>query len=62
MQIQHNQPAMDNAIGNSGSVIACRALSKRYGSVFLSSLPPSPVVREMVEIKNFFGMLEENQN
>mgnify|MGYP001812867023 FL=1 len=44
------------------SVLDARLFSKRYGSVFLKSLPPSPVVREMVEIKNFFGMLEENQN
>jgi ATP-dependent DNA helicase DinG len=44
------------------SVLDARLFSKRYGSVFLNSLPPSPVVREMVEIKNFFGMLEENQS
>ena len=42
------------------SVLDARLFSKRYGSVFLRSLPPSPVVRDMVEIKNFFGMLEEN--
>ena len=44
------------------SVLDARLFSKRYGSVFLNSLPPSPVVRDMVEIKNFFGMLEENQS
>jgi ATP-dependent DNA helicase DinG len=44
------------------SVLDARLFSKRYGSLFLRSLPPSPVVREMVEIQNFFGMLEENDN
>jgi len=44
------------------SVLDARLFSKRYGSVFLESLPPSPVVRDMVEIKNFFGMLEENHS
>ena len=44
------------------SVLDARLFSKRYGSLFLRSLPPSPVVRDMVEIKNFFGMLEENEN
>jgi ATP-dependent DNA helicase DinG len=44
------------------SVLDARLFSKRYGSVFLNSLPPSPVVRDMVEIKNFFGMLEENHS
>ena len=44
------------------SVLDARLFSKRYGSVFLNSLPPSPVVRDMVEIKNFFGMLEENRS
>ncbi|MBT8353451.1 MAG: ATP-dependent DNA helicase [Desulfofustis sp.] len=44
------------------SVLDARLFTKRYGSVFLNSLPPSPVVRDMVEIKNFFGMLEENHS
>ena len=44
------------------SVLDARLFTKRYGSVFLKSLPPSPMVRDMVEIKNFFGMLEENHN
>ena len=44
------------------SVLDARLYSKRYGSQFLRSLPPSPVVRDMVEIKNFFGMLDENDN
>lgn len=41
------------------SVLDSRLFSKRYGSVFLKSLPPSPVVRDMVEIQNFFGMLDD---
>jgi len=41
------------------AVLDSRLFSKRYGSVFLKSLPPSPVVRDMVEIQDFFGMLEK---
>lgn len=40
------------------SVLDSRLFSKRYGRMFLKSLPPSPVVRDMVEIQDFFGMLE----
>lgn len=42
------------------SILDSRLFTKRYGKLFLRSLPPSPVVRDMVEIKDFFGMLEEN--
>ena len=41
------------------SVLDARLYSKRYGRMFLKSLPPSPVVRDMVEIQDFFGMLME---
>ncbi len=44
------------------SVLDSRLFTKRYGKLFLRSLPPSPVVREMVEIQDFFGMLEEHDN
>jgi ATP-dependent DNA helicase DinG len=44
------------------SVLDSRLFSKRYGTLFLKSLPPSPMVRDMVEIQDFFGMLEEDEN
>ena len=44
------------------SLLDARLGSKRYGSLFLKSLPPSPMVRDMVEIQDFFGMLEEDEN
>ena len=51
--------------GSDGGLIAVldsRLFSKRYGKLFLNSLPPSPIVRVMVDIQNFFGMLEETDN
>ncbi len=50
---------MRNA-GDAGliSVLDTRLFSKRYGRVFLKSLPPSPVVRDMSEIQAFFTALE----
>jgi len=44
------------------SVLDSRLFSKRYGKLFLRSLPPSPVVRDMVEIQDFFGVLETNND
>ena len=44
------------------SVLDARLFSKRYGKLFLKSLPPSPLVRDMVEIQDFFGMLEQDEN
>jgi ATP-dependent DNA helicase DinG len=44
------------------SVLDVRLFSKRYGSLFLKSLPPSPLVRDMVEIQDFFGMLEQDED
>lgn len=41
------------------SILDARLFSKRYGRMFLKSLPPSPIVRDMVEIQDFFGMLME---
>jgi len=43
------------------SVLDARLFTKRYGKMFLKSLPPSPVVRDMVEIQDFFGMLQEQE-
>lgn len=44
------------------SVLDSRLFTKRYGRMFLKSLPPSPVVRDMVEIQDFFGMLIEKES
>jgi ATP-dependent DNA helicase DinG len=54
---------MRNA-GDAGliSVLDTRLFSKRYGRVFLKSLPPSPVVRDMNEVHNFFAKLESTNS
>jgi len=44
------------------SVLDARLFSKRYGKLFLKSLPPSPLIRDMVEIQDFFGMLEQDED
>jgi len=44
------------------SVLDARLFSKRYGKLFLKSLPPSPLIRDMVEIQDFFGMLEQDDD
>ena len=36
------------------AIMDVRLFSKRYGSVFLASLPPSPVVRSMEPVEQFF--------
>ncbi len=51
-----------NSDGGLIAVLDTRLFSKRYGKLFLNSLPPSPIVRDMVDIENFFGMLEESDN
>jgi len=40
------------------SVLDVRLFSKGYGKVFMRSMPPSPVVRELEEVERFFSRLE----
>jgi len=42
------------------AVMDTRLFSKRYGSVFLKSMPPSPVVREIEEVRTFFAEFEHD--
>jgi len=37
------------------AIMDVRLIKKGYGRVFLKSLPPSPIVREMSEIENFYA-------
>jgi len=36
------------------AILDVRLFSKGYGRTFLRSMPPSPVTREVAEIKRFF--------
>jgi len=44
------------------SILDSRLFTKRYGTVFIRSLPPSPLVRDVVEIQDFFGMMKDNED
>jgi ATP-dependent DNA helicase DinG len=37
------------------AILDIRLFTKRYGRLFLESLPPSPVTRSMEEVKLFFN-------
>ena len=43
------------------SIMDVRLFSKRYGKVFLKSLPPSPVLRNTKQATTFFRKLEDNE-
>lgn len=43
------------------SIMDIRLFSKRYGKVFLRSLPPSPVIRNLDEVQAFFDGLNDDK-
>jgi len=42
------------------AVMDTRLFTKRYGSVFLKSMPPSPVVRDINDVRTFFGQFDNS--
>ncbi len=42
------------------AVMDTRLFTKQYGRVFLKSMPPSPVVRNLEDVQSFFDELEKN--
>jgi ATP-dependent DNA helicase DinG len=36
------------------AILDIRLFTKRYGSLFLESMPPSPVTRSMADVETFF--------
>lgn len=43
------------------SIMDIRLFSKRYGKLFLRSLPPSPVIRDTEDVRAFFAEIDAHQ-
>ncbi len=44
------------------AVLDIRLFSKRYGKIFLKSMPPSPIIREIDRVQSFFtDMVDDNE-
>jgi len=37
------------------AILDIRLFTKKYGHIFLRSLPPSPLIRELKDVKSFFA-------
>jgi ATP-dependent DNA helicase DinG len=42
------------------AVLDIRLFSKRYGKIFLRSMPPSPIIREIDTVQSFFTETVDN--
>jgi len=44
------------------AILDSRLFTKRYGRLFLESLPPSPIIREMAAVQHLFARLDDREH